>query len=109
MTDIQHTPKCSTNKGPQYLCDCLAGIEKRAQDKKQGLAHHDPVNHPKHYTSHPSGVECIDITRHENFNIGNAIKYLWRRGEKGNEIQDLEKAVWYIRDEIERLKNGKTQ
>ena len=45
----------------------------------------DPVNHPTHYTSDPSGVECIEITRHRNFNIGNAIKYLWRAGlKKGN-------------------------
>lgn len=66
---------------------------------------HDPVNHPKHYTSDPSGVECIEITRHRNFNIGNAIKYLWRAGLKdGNsDIQDLRKAVWYIEDEIKRL------
>lgn len=69
---------------------------------------HDPVNHPKHYTSDPSGVECIEITRHRNFNIGNAIKYLWRAGLKdGNsDIQDLKKAVWYIQDEIKRLEKG---
>ena len=68
-------------------------------------AAHDPVNHPKHYTSDPSGVECIEITRHRNFNIGNALKYLWRAGLKdGNsDIQDLKKAVWYIEDEIKRL------
>ena len=66
----------------------------------------DPVNHPKHYTSDPSGVECIQITRHRNFNIGNAIKYLWRAGlkESNSDIQDLEKAIWYINDEIKRLK-----
>lgn len=69
----------------------------------------DPVNHPKHYISDPSGVECIQITRHRNFNIGNAIKYLWRAGLKdGNsDIQDLQKAVWYIQDEIERLQTQK--
>lgn len=69
----------------------------------------DPVNNPAHYTSDPSGVECIEITRHRNFNIGNAIKYLWRAGLKGKatQIQDLEKAVWYIQDEIKRL--GKEQ
>lgn len=71
----------------------------------------DPVNHPPHYTQDPSGVECIEITRHRNFNIGNAIKYLWRAGLKdGNsDIQDLKKAVWYIEDEIKRLEkeNGK--
>lgn len=63
----------------------------------------DPVNHPKHYTGHPSGVECIDITEHCNFCIGNAMKYLWRHGMKGG-IEDLEKAMWYIDREIARLK-----
>jgi hypothetical protein len=70
----------------------------------------DMVNHPPHYTSDPSGVECITVTRHRNFNIGNAIKYLWRAGLKAapdahaKQIEDLEKARWYIADEIERLK-----
>lgn len=66
----------------------------------------DPVNHPSHYTSHPSGVECIAIAEHMTFNLGNAIKYLWRAGDKGNMIQDLEKAAWYIAREIERVKAG---
>ena len=65
----------------------------------------DLVNNPLHYTSDPSGIECIEITRHRNFNIGNAFKYLWRAGLKdGNtEIQDLQKAIFYINDEIKRL------
>ena len=65
----------------------------------------DPVNHPSHYTSDPSGIECIQITRHRNFNIGNAIKYLWRNGLKDSDAQtqDLEKAIFYIKDEIARL------
>ena len=65
----------------------------------------DAVNHPSHYTSHPSGVECIQVTEYLNFCIGNAIKYLWRAGLKdGNsDIQDLKKAVWYIEREIARL------
>lgn len=63
----------------------------------------DNVNRPKHYNSHPSGVECIQITRHFNFNIGNAIKYLWRAGLKGAALEDLKKALWYINDEIKRL------
>jgi len=69
----------------------------------------DPVNHPAHYTSDPSGVECIEITRHRNFNIGNAFKYLWRAGLKNEDtiIQDLRKAIFYIEDEIKRIeKNG---
>jgi hypothetical protein len=68
----------------------------------------DMVAHPPHYTSDPSGVECIQITRHRNFNIGNAIKYLWRGGLKdpenpGKLIEDYRKAIWYIEDEIARL------
>ena len=71
----------------------------------------DNVNHPPHYTSHPSGVEAIEITRHMNFNLGNAIKYLWRAGIKDEtrHIEDLEKAVFYILDEIDRLKELKWQ
>ena len=65
----------------------------------------DLVNHPKHYSSHPSGIECIQITRHMNFNLGNAFKYIWRAGLKtGDAEQDLEKSMWYIQDEIRRLK-----
>ena len=65
----------------------------------------DQVNHPTHYTTDPSGVECIQITRHRNFNIGNAFKYLWRAGIKNESthIEDLKKAIFYIQDEINRL------
>jgi len=62
----------------------------------------EAVNHPPHYTNHPSGVECIDITRHMRFNVGNAIKYIWRADEKGSDLDDLRKAAWYINDEIDR-------
>lgn len=65
----------------------------------------DNVNHPKHYTEHPSGVECIQVTEHMTFNCGNAVKYIWRNGLKdGNSnIQDLNKSIWYLQREIERL------
>lgn len=63
----------------------------------------DPVNHPDHYTTHPSGIECIQITEWMNFCVGNAIKYLWRAGQKGDHLQDLKKAHWYIDREIARL------
>lgn len=73
----------------------------------------DKVNHPSHYTTHPSGVECIEITRHYDFCIGNAIKYLWRAGLKSEEgytdtqkeIEDLKKAIFYINDKIKMLEN----
>lgn len=61
----------------------------------------DPVNHPSHYTSDPSGIECIEVTRYLNFNVGNAYKYLFRAGKKSDaEIQDIQKAIWYLNDEI---------
>lgn len=66
----------------------------------------DPVNHPAHYTSHPSGVECLDVVRHMGFNLGNAIKYIWRADLKGAAIQDLEKARFYIDDEIRKRKSA---
>jgi len=67
----------------------------------------DAVNHPRHYTQHPSGVECIEITEHFNFCVGNAIKYLWRAGLKNSALEDLEKARWYVDREIARLKDPK--
>ena len=62
----------------------------------------DTVNNPKHYTKHPSGIECITVTEHMSFNLGNAIKYIWRADEKGKALEDLKKAEWYIRREIMR-------
>ena len=84
------------------------------KDKKEET---DNVNHPKHYTSHLSGIECIEIARHYCFSIGNAFKYLWRAGLKkeanitdiDKEIEDLEKAIWYINDRISELKDIKKQ
>lgn len=61
---------------------------------------HDAVDHPKHYTSHPSGVECIRITEHMGFNLGNALKYIWRCDLKKDAIEDLKKARFYIEREI---------
>ena len=65
----------------------------------------DPVHHPSHYTTHPSGVECIQITQHMGFCLGNAVKYIWRADLKGDAIQDLEKARWCIDREIAMRKN----
>lgn len=62
----------------------------------------DPVNHPLHYTDHPSGVECIQITEHMGFNLGNALKYIWRCDLKKDAIEDLEKAKWYIERELKK-------
>jgi hypothetical protein len=62
------------------------------------MTEHDPVNHPAHYTGHPSGVECITITEHYDFLIGNVLKYVWRAGLKDGtaKAEDLAKARWYL-------------
>lgn len=62
----------------------------------------EAVNHPKHYNAHPSGVECITVVEHMGFNLGNAIKYIWRADEKGAALEDLKKAKWYVEREIEK-------
>ena len=72
----------------------------------------DNVEHPHYYNCHPSGIECIEIARHMDFNLGNVLKYIWRHGQKKRDyegvlekkIEDLEKASWYLNDEIEMLK-----
>lgn len=99
---------CSKKIFQTFYESCQVSINYKYDSTHEKDEQNDPVNHPKHYTSHPSGVECITITRHHNFAIGNAIKYLWRAGLKdGNsDIQDLKKAIWYIQDEIERLEKG---
>ncbi len=77
----------------------------RARREMRRQAEPDPVNHPSHY-KHPSGIECIDVVEHLPFLRGNAIKYLWRAGEKGGRVQhieDLRKAKWYIEREIANL------
>lgn len=77
---------------------------------EEASAVHDPVNHPQHYTSHPSGIECIQITEHMDFCLGSALKYIWRAGLKGQGrealIEDLEKARWYLAREITLLQRG---
>lgn len=63
----------------------------------------DVIDHPAHYNAHPAGIECIDVVEELGFNVGNAMKYLWRQGLKGDRREDLEKARWYVSREIERL------
>ena len=68
----------------------------------------DNVNHPSHYKAHPSGIECIQVTEHMNFNLGNAVKYIWRADMK-NGLEDLQKAEWYIKREIRRIKKNESK
>lgn len=77
-------------------------------DFHQGDDGFDPVSKPAHYNSHPSGVECIQITEHMDFLLGNAMKYIWRADLKGG-IEDLKKAEWYIKREIEKRERKEKQ
>ena len=81
----------------QYTCSADTNAMLNRKRKAQ-----DNVNHPAHYTSHPSGIECIQITEHMGFNLGNALKYIWRCDLKKDAIEDLEKARWYIEREIKK-------
>ena len=60
----------------------------------------DNVNQPKHYCSHPSGIECIQIAELLPFNLGNAIKYLWRSDLKWDKQEDTKKAIFYLRRQV---------
>jgi hypothetical protein len=82
---------------PDYLLEV-----QWAKGVKSTASEIDVVNNPPHYTDHPSGVECIQITEHMNYCLGNAVKYIWRADLKNDAIEDLEKAVFYIQREISR-------
>lgn len=90
-----------THTGEMFFCnlDCYNTFLEKHKPK------HDPIDKPKHYLSHPSGIECIRITEHMTFTLGNAIKYIWRADLK-NGVEDLEKARWYITREIDKRKES---
>jgi hypothetical protein len=66
----------------------------------------EQIEHPEHYNKHASGIECIEVVRHMNFNLGNATKYIWRAGLKNDAVEDLKKAIFYLNDEINRIQNS---
>lgn len=65
----------------------------------------EQIDHPIHYNNLPCEIECIDVIEHMNFCRGNAIKYIWRAGSKGDTVEDLEKAIWYLKREIQRIES----
>lgn len=100
-------------KGVKNFRDYFVKADSTPQSclSKEEMPKKERVNHPDYYNSHPSGVECITIIRHHNFNIGSVIKYCWRNGlkteegmsDKDKQIEDLKKAIFYLNDEIKRL------
>lgn len=82
------------NTGDPTICEC---------GRHHPCRHcEDPVNHPKHYTGHPSGIECIEVAEHMGFCLGNVIKYCWRADLKNDALEDLKKARWYLDREISK-------
>lgn len=98
-TDVPYSNKVSNQFKEQNVSDSspIGAVADKAEP--------DPVNHPSHYTAY-KGVEVIELTEQMNFCRGNAVKYIARAGLKdpGKEVEDLEKARWYIDREIARLK-----
>jgi hypothetical protein len=95
---IQASEKTNT----ETMADIALKISKGKAKVRKEKVKADMVNNPPHYTSHPSGVECIQITEHMSFNLGNALKYIWRADLKGSAVEDLEKAVFYINRELDK-------
>ena len=97
----QKDSKCK-NGHEWYIDLATMAVEPGCDD--YGMAY-EKIVHPEHYNKHPSGVECIDIIRWFDFNIGVAIKHLWRAGMKPGEsaVEDVKKAIWYLQNEVERL------
>ena len=117
----QHRPgfgqclDCDRKINP-VLAESLEAVEKEFPEVCETLDHDHAerltdilVNHPAHYKSHPSGIECIQITEHMNFNLGNAMKYIWRSDHKASPMQDLKKARWYLDRELARISAGPTK
>lgn len=105
VDDDEPKRECQCPQGLNDSHDCeLVQWAIASGPRGHGAVDHDPVNHPGHYTAHPSGIECIQVTEHMCFNLGNAVKYIWRSDLKGDAIEDLEKAAWYLRREIDRRK-----
>lgn len=92
--DIAEPPQ-----NPAKLSQTIKGLAQRPA--------FDPISKAEHYNRHPSGVECIDIVKHHDFNIGNVIKYCWRHGLKGDAwtdaLKDLKKARYYLDQAISLL------
>ena len=97
-----HCNPCAAEVEARQLGYQTARAQAEAQGRADAEAARQAIEHPPHYTNHPSGIECIEVTRHMGFNLGNAVKYIWRCDLKKDAIEDLKKAIWYLEDEIMR-------
>jgi len=100
---VSDTPcvRCDTHEATQGDAFCRACLD----SLRLGAGPiPDPIR-PPHYQEHPSGFQCIQVTEHMNFCMGNAVKYIWRAGLKGSKEEDLRKAIWYLERELEKTSN----
>lgn len=104
IADIVELANRASREQFDKIADRLFSKKEKADNPKwiSKNAKTDMVNSPPHYTQHPSGIECIQVTEHMSFNVGNAVKYLWRCDLKGNPLEDLKKARFYVEREIKR-------
>ena len=102
---FEHALDCAAGLTPTGVCTCGAWsrqvVEQLQLADRVIPAKPDAVN-PGHYRSHASGIECIQVTEHMSFNLGNAVKYIWRVDDKGDPVENLRKSRWYIDREIQR-------
>ena len=108
----QHEPDVSAAQAHASLGVFFKGwgMDGDIMEPKKQTTISDTVNHPKHYASNGpacpncgSNIECITITERMGFCLGNAVKYIWRHKNKGNALEDLKKARWYLDREIARM------
>ena len=112
LNNDEEEKKSAISEMETAMCNAMQ-LLKCFIDRKDKEQKTDSVNHPAHYTwlKDLCGIEVIDITRHMNFCCGNALKYIIRAGHKKDasltdtdkQIEDLNKAMWYIKDEIKRI------
>lgn len=110
LLDVLRHNEAKLSEDCRVLENYIKNLESRIRESNL-TQQPDRVKRPSHYTSHPSGVECITITEHYDFCVGNAIKYLWRCGlkveegmtPKDKEIEDLKKAIYYINRKLNNL------
>lgn len=102
----------TTSLNPDFYFTYIGPIPKdEAFIKSSENAPIDNINHPSHYSwlKDKCGIEVIDIIRHLDFDLGNAIKYILRAGRKGDTIEDLKKAIWYLNDKIKILEDERAK
>ena len=99
-TEVCEACQCNPVEYGQGICKtCQTELD----DAQATLVASSSVHHPSHYNQSPSGVECLTVVRHMNYNLGTAMAYIWRSPHKGEQIQDLQKAICHLQDEITRL------